>query len=111
MLLPDIVRTDNATDTGVIPFGNLGQGSLTKDKANLYRQLDEGARLFLPKMHTFSDSIVIYVPLSDEGGDIYIDGLFSTLLSIAGAFLRMKGDRQTIHMLNLHWRNQVIDET
>jgi hypothetical protein len=42
-----------------------------------------------PKIQSVSDTIIIYVPLSDENKIVHLDGMLPTLLAIAACFLSL----------------------
>lgn len=74
---------DAATKQRPVPDG------LNSEERRMYSEIQEGARKFKPQMLQFSDSILIFVPLSDESENIWVDGVFATLFSLPGAFLAM----------------------
>ena len=55
----------------------------------LYKKVERTLRRYLPKLKVFADTVIIYVPLSDSKREIYADGLFRTLLSIAGTYIQL----------------------
>lgn len=63
--------------------------NLTEAEIEKYRKIKEGAENLMPTIVTFSDSIIIYVPLSDDDKVIQVDGILSSVLAIAGSFLTL----------------------
>lgn len=61
--------------------------NLTEDEIEKYKTIKERAENLKPTILTFSDSIIIYVPLSDDDKAIQVDGILSSALAIAGSFL------------------------
>lgn len=62
---------------------------LSPEQIVTYKKLKEIGETLVPKLQTFSDTIILYVPLSDDDGNVYADGIFTTLISIAGSFIGM----------------------
>jgi phosphatidylserine decarboxylase len=60
---------------------------LTEEQRAKYLEIKERAEKLKPSVIPFSDSIIVYVPLSDDDRVIQVDGIFSSMLAIAGAFL------------------------
>jgi phosphatidylserine decarboxylase len=60
---------------------------LTEDQRAKYIEIKERAEQLKPSVIPFSDSIIVYVPLSNDDKVIQVDGIFSSMLAIAGAFL------------------------
>lgn len=60
---------------------------LTEEQKEIYLDIKERAERLKPAVIPFSDSIIIYVPLSADDKSIQVEGIFSSILSIAGAFL------------------------
>lgn len=63
--------------------------NLTEDEIEKYRKIKESAENLKPIIVTFSDSIIIYVPLSDDNKVIQVEGILSSVLAIAGSFLTL----------------------
>ena len=60
---------------------------LTEEQRAKYLEIKERVEKLKPSVIPFSDSIIVYVPLSDDDRVIQVDGIFSSMLAIAGAFL------------------------
>ena len=60
---------------------------LTADQRTKYLEIKKRAEKLKPSIIPFTDSIIVYVPLSDDDKVIQVDGIFSSMLAIAGAFL------------------------
>ena len=60
--------------------------NLTEDQKTNYLEIKQRAEKLKPVLNTFSDTVVIYVQLSDENGIIQADGILSSILAIAGCF-------------------------
>ena len=60
---------------------------LDENHLEIYRKIEKASRHFLPKIQSFSDTVIIFVPLSDDQRTVYSDGIFSTLLSISGTYI------------------------
>lgn len=63
--------------------------NLTGADIEKYKRIKERAENRKPTIVTFSDSIIIYVPLSDDDKVIQVDSIFSSAIAIAGAFLSL----------------------
>jgi len=62
---------------------------LSMEQLVIYEKLKEIKEKLVPKLQTFSDTIILYVPLSDDVGNVYADGIYTTLISISGSFIGM----------------------
>ncbi len=62
---------------------------LSPEQLVIYKKLKEIGKTLVPKLQTFSDTIILYVPLSDDDGNVYTDGIYTTLISISGSFIGM----------------------
>jgi len=61
---------------------------LTERQRKKYLEIKKRAEKLKPSIIPFSDSIIVYVPISDDDDKvIQVDGIFSSMLAIAGAFL------------------------
>jgi hypothetical protein len=59
------------------------------DKRELFSELANSAKVFVPVVQAFADSIIIYVPISNESDVMQVDRVYITILSIAGSFIKL----------------------
>jgi hypothetical protein len=60
---------------------------LTTEQMEKYKEIKRRAEELKPTVISFSDSIIVYVPLSDDEEVVQVDGILSTMLAISGSFL------------------------
>jgi hypothetical protein len=65
---------------------------LPSDQKAIYDDLKERSDMLRPRIQSFSDSLVIYVPLIDLDKVIQLDGIYATLLAIAYSFIYFMAD-------------------